>query len=97
MSMADDGTLLLVGATGYLGSLVAAGLLSQEQVCVVAPLRVNSSRESLIGKIKLELAIDGLSNEIDFERLITVELPSNHEMRNLLPVIQKLDVSEIIH
>lgn len=97
MPMADDGALLLIGATGYLGSLVASDLLSQRQYRLVAPLRPTTSREKLLEKINSELAASGLTGEIDLERLITVELPPKEEIDNLLPVMQKLDVQEIIH
>jgi nucleoside-diphosphate-sugar epimerase len=93
--MADNKTLLLIGGSGYLGSLVAANLLAYTNHRIVAPLRTHTSRETLIEKIQSELT--GLACEIDFERLITVDLPSNNQFAELLPSLRKFDVQEIIH
>ena len=97
MSKPRDGTLLLIGGNGYLGSLAAAGLLSQGNFRIIAPLRDTGSRDKLIEKIKSELSADVPADEIDFERLITMELPPPQEVHNLFTAAQKLDVKEIIH
>ena len=97
MHRAGNGAVLLTGANGYLGSLITAGLLSQGHSRIVAPIRAGNSRENLIEKIKVELAIDGLAGEVDFERLVTVELPSIGTMHELLPIFKEQQVNEIIH
>ena len=97
MNLANKGTVLLIGASGYLGSLVAAGLLSKKDCRILAPIRSGTSRESLIEKIQAELAADCPDREIDFDRLITVNLPPLSEMNTLSADLQRLVVDEIIH
>src|SRR5579872_5646348 len=97
MSIADKGTLLLTGATGYLGSLVITDLLCEGQYRIVASLRSSSNREKLIEKINLELARKGMIGEIDFERLLTVELPTSYNLESMRSAFQKFDINEIIH
>ncbi len=56
MTEADNGNVLLIGASGYIGGLVAAALLTHERCRIFAPIRGGHTRQTLIESIKLELA-----------------------------------------
>jgi nucleoside-diphosphate-sugar epimerase len=90
-------TVLLTGATGYLGGLVASTLLANECSRVVAPIRRGHTRESLIEKIKWELESENLADEIDFSRLSTIALPPIDQLEDMLSEVANLSVQEIIH
>ena len=95
--MADSIDILLTGASGVLGGLVAGTLLTNEWCRIIAPIRKEHTREGVIGAIRAELDAGGIGNEADFERLITVPLPAIDQFQNFLPILQKFSVSEIIN
>jgi len=96
MTKENENSVLLVGATGYLGSLVAAGLLC-EGYRIVAPLRQSHTRQSFINKLKSDLAAEEVNAEIDFDRLTTISLPPVQEIPDLTAELHALGVDEIIH
>ena len=96
MSIENENSVLLVGATGYLGSLVAAGLLCEGHR-IVAPIRESHTRENFIEKLKADLIAEEINTQIDFDRLITISLPVVEELPNLTAELKALGVNEIIH
>ncbi len=96
MTKQNDNSVLLVGATGYLGSLVAAGLLC-EGYRIVAPIRQLHTRESFINKLKADLVAEEIYTDIDFDRLITISLPPVKEIPDLMSELKALGVREILH
>jgi len=97
MKETDYGSVLLTGISGHLGGLVAAALLSERSCRIVAPIRSKHTRESILEKIKVELAADYPSSDVDFDRLVTVALPGNNEIYKLYAEIRNLQVNEIMH
>ncbi len=85
--------LLLVGSTGFLGGLVAAGLLAETQSTIVAPIRSSHTRESVLATIREELVREGVAQTIDFERFVTVPL----DFAELADACATYGVSEILH
>ncbi len=97
MTEADNGNVLLIGASGYIGGLVAAALLTHERCRIFAPIRGGHTRQTLIESIKLELATEHLDAEIDFARLITIPMPPNDDSESWLEATANLHIDEIIH
>ncbi len=94
--MIEKNKALLIGATGYLGSLVAAGFLCQGRR-LVTPLREPHTRASVIEKIKLDLLAEGIIDKVDFDLLETISLPPVNEVPNLSELLKDLGITEIIH
>ncbi len=84
---------LLVGSTGFLGGLVAAGLLAETSGVIVAPIRSAHTRESVVATIREELEREGVAGSVDFDRFVTVPL----DFATLPEVCAKYGVSEILH
>jgi nucleoside-diphosphate-sugar epimerase len=97
MNGSENGSILLTGVSGNLGGLVAAALLSGGCRRIVAPIRNGHTRESVLKKLTLELNAERRTDDIDFDRLITVDLPRNDDIHNLYPALCKLAVNEVIH
>jgi nucleoside-diphosphate-sugar epimerase len=88
---------LLVGGSGYLGGLVAAGLLSETDLLIVAPIRSAHTRESVLAPIREELRCEGLDTRIDFERIVTVPLPGSDDWSALDEIVERYAIEQIIH
>jgi nucleoside-diphosphate-sugar epimerase len=89
--------ILLTGASGYLGSLIAASLLAADpQVRIVAPARPRRDPAAVIAPIAGELmALAGRDAEAELGRLQIVPLPD--ELGELDPVLRTFGVDEVIH
>jgi nucleoside-diphosphate-sugar epimerase len=87
---------LLIGGSGYLGGLVAAGLLSETDRLIVAPIRGSHTRESVLAPIREELRCEGLEDRIDFERVITVPLPTD-DWSTLDEIVERYAIEQIVH
>jgi nucleoside-diphosphate-sugar epimerase len=87
----------LVGGSGYLGGLVAAGLLSDTDQLIVAPIRAAHTRESVLAPIREELRCEGFADRIDFERIITVPLPDADDWTALDALVERYAIEQIIH
>ena len=88
---------LLLGSSGYLGGLVAAGLLCDNDSIIVAPIRAAHTRESVLAPIAEEIAHEGLTATVDFERIITVPLPESDDLGALDGLIKRFNVEQIIN
>jgi nucleoside-diphosphate-sugar epimerase len=95
-SVGTGESVLLTGISGYLGSLVAAALLSEGHYRILAPIRAGHTHESIIDKIKSE-AGNSLASDIDFDRITTVALPELDEISSLASLASQMQVTEIIH
>ena len=88
---------LLIGGNGYLGGLVAAGLLAETEGIIVAPIRGAHSRETVVAPIAEELRCEGLSDRTDIDRIVTVPFPSTADWSELDSVIKDHAVEQIVH
>jgi nucleoside-diphosphate-sugar epimerase len=88
---------LLIGGSGYLGGLVAAGLLSDSDALIVAPIRGVHTRESVLTPIREELRCEGLTERIDFERVVTVPLPPDDDWTSLDAIVDQYGIEQILH
>ncbi len=88
---------LLIGGSGYLGGLVAAGLLSETDQVIVAPIRGTHTRESVLAPIEEELRCEGFAGRIDFDRIVTVPLPEAGDWEALDELIERYAIEQILH
>src|SRR5262245_33785811 len=86
-------TVLLTGASGYLGGLIAAVLLRETDMRLVLPIREQHSRESLLSHLQSFLP----ENSFDPKRIEDILLPPAAELDSLIPKLKRLGVGEIIH
>jgi len=90
--------VLLTGASGYLGSLIATSLLARERVRVLAPLRRGRTPEAVLAPIGRELAARGRALDASLRaRLSFAELPEPGDMAALDAVARAFGVEEVIH
>lgn len=90
--------VLLTGASGYLGGLIAASLLTDEAVTLVLPVRRAHDLESVIAPIRAEIEIQGGQFQPEYlDRIHLVNLPPFESLNELDTVVRQHQVSEIIH
>lgn len=89
--------ILLTGASGYLGSLIAASLLAADgEVRILAPTRPKRDAQDVVAPIAAELvALAGSGAEAALARLQIVALPP--QLEELDPVLRDFGVDEVIH
>jgi nucleoside-diphosphate-sugar epimerase len=88
---------LLIGSSGYLGGLVAAGLLADGDELFVAPIRANRTRDGVLATIQAELRSEGVADRIDLGRVVTVPLPSDDDWSELDAVVERFAIAQIVH
>ncbi len=88
---------LLLGGSGYLGGLVASGLLSDNQGLIIAPIRGSHTRESVLAPIAEELACEGLSGQVDLERIVTVPLPDVDDNETFDRLVKRFNIEQIVN
>lgn len=89
--------VLLTGATGYLGSLIAAGLLADSSVRLVCPVRPHHAPEKVLAHIAAEFAPDAEAPGDWADRIRIVPLPPNEEIVGMASILRMDGVREIIH
>jgi nucleoside-diphosphate-sugar epimerase len=91
-------SIMLTGATGYLGGLIAATLLVNEDTELVLPVRAGNDKESLVRPIRAEIEVQGEKFDPAFlDRLHLVPLPAIESLRELDDAVKEFGVDEIIH
>jgi nucleoside-diphosphate-sugar epimerase len=88
---------LLIGGSGYLGGLVAAGLLDAGDQLIVAPLRGTHTRETVLAPIQAELRCEGVDERIDLQRVVTVPLPAGDDWSALDAIVEHYAIEQIVH
>ena len=91
-------SVLLTGGTGYLGGLIAATLLTEEDVDLVLPVRRSNDLESLLLPIRAEIEVQGGSFDSGYqERIHSIELPQFDALHELDQAVREFNVDEIVH
>lgn len=91
-------TILITGGSGYLGGLITALLLYEDDVNIILPVRCGHSRESVLRPIRAEIAADGRKFHPEYEeRLHVIPVRFLNGMEDLARVIGNIEVKEIIH
>jgi nucleoside-diphosphate-sugar epimerase len=91
-------TVLITGASGYLGKLIAAILLHREEVALLLPVRGNHTADAVREAIGYEFeAWGGAFTASVASRIHVVALPEMHRLSELDGVVAKLGVDDIVH
>src|SRR5262245_56918663 len=89
---------LVTGATGFLGSLVAAKLLAEESAHLVLPVRDRHTRSTVLTRLAAEITASGAPITSDFaDRITTLPLPETGEIPAMAPAMRALGVNRIVH
>lgn len=89
---------IVTGATGYLGSLIAAKLLAETNAHLVIPARPHHLREAVIARIVGEAIHAGANHASQLDRRLTVvELPPADSIPDLALELRGLGVEDIVH
>jgi nucleoside-diphosphate-sugar epimerase len=92
------GGVLVTGATGFLGGLIAAALLRETRGPLVLPHRAERAPGELIERIARLAAADGFAaGAADLARLAPVPLPATDALEQLLPALAAHGVEEVVH
>jgi nucleoside-diphosphate-sugar epimerase len=89
--------ILLTGATGYLGSLAAAGLLEDRSVRLVCPVRSHHCPEKVLTHIAAEFPPGAEPSPNWTDRIRIVPLPPNAEVPGMAALLRLEGVREIVH
>jgi nucleoside-diphosphate-sugar epimerase len=90
--------ILITGASGFLGSLVAAKALAETDALLVLPFRAPHTRDTLLSLIVAELTAEGRPPSAqDLDRIVTVPLPSPERMDEILPLLRSVGVRDVLH
>jgi nucleoside-diphosphate-sugar epimerase len=95
----DARCVMLTGATGYVGSVLAAALLARTSSKVVAPVRDKHAVTEVRARIAAELMALGADASLvdDTERFAVVNLPPREALSELAPTLRAHGVTEIVH
>lgn len=94
--MGTDGAVLVTGASGFLGRVVAATLLANAGTEVVLPIRDKHTPEAVAAGLAAELRALGARPEL-MERAHIVPLPAVGEMESFFPAFRQFGIREIAH
>ncbi|MFL5343069.1 MAG: SDR family oxidoreductase [Gemmataceae bacterium] len=97
MRLARSSAIAVTGATGYLGSLIAAGLLAEGRRRLVLPVRPHHAAEGVIARLAKEVAASGKHLPDLAERITVLPLPTTDEIPALADTFRRLGVEEIVH
>jgi nucleoside-diphosphate-sugar epimerase len=90
--------VLLTGGSGYVGGLIAATLLTHDDVEIVAPVRKSIDRHRFLEPISAEVRLSGYAFDAAMAaRIHLVELPDRENLGALDDTIRDFGVEEIIH
>jgi nucleoside-diphosphate-sugar epimerase len=95
----DARCVMLTGATGYVGSLIAAALLARTTSKVIAPVRDKHALEDIRASIAGELVALGAEASLvdDADRFVVVQLPPREALSELAEALRAHGVTEIVH
>src|SRR5438876_5805417 len=89
--------VILTGSTGYLGGVLAAGLLTDPSVRLILPVRARHSRDGVLARIAAEISpVDRIG--ADWPKRITVlPLPATNEIPGMARALRREGVAAIVH
>jgi nucleoside-diphosphate-sugar epimerase len=102
-SQAQRSGVLVTGASGYVGGLLAAALLAEESGWVVLPIRQKHDPNKIRAAILNEARAMGHElSETDAARLVLVPLPLTADMparlvADLAPLLAPYNITDIVH
>ena len=95
----DARSVMLTGATGYVGSVLAAALLARTSSKVIAPVRDKHAVDDVRTRIADELMALGADASLvdDADRFVVVGLPPREALSELAETLRAHGVTEIVH
>jgi nucleoside-diphosphate-sugar epimerase len=94
----SNDAILVMGASGFLGSLVAATALRTTTDVVVLPLRQPEAQDAIVARLAAEAAAEGHPlSPADLARIVTVPWPPAGGIEALVPELRRLGVRDILH
>ena len=91
-------SILITGATGFLGGLVAANALLRTGADLVLPLRDLAARDRVLETLQRELEAEGRAfTDAERQRLVFLELPPPARLGELEPRLRELGVVDVLH
>lgn len=91
-------TILLTGASGYLGSLIAAGFLEHSAARLVLPVRSHHTADSIHDRLSAAMTKSGkASPHLDVDRIRIIPFPKADHWEALAPELRKQGIAEIVH
>lgn len=99
MTTAPDGRpVVLTGATGYVGKLMAVTLLHRAGMPLILPVRSHHTRDGVLALLAEELASEGLRlSDAQAERLHVIALPEGDDLSGFVRDLKRLGAREMIH
>ncbi len=89
--------VLLVGGTGYLGSLVGSALLTRTQDYVVLASRPGRERDDILARLRMEMSASGDAAGRALERLRIVRLPDPGDQRGFESLFRENRINDVVN
>lgn len=90
--------ILLTGASGYVGGLIASALLANEDVRILAPVRTLGPPERFFAPIEAEVRLaGGVFDDAMAARVRVIELPPLDRLSDLDAIVEEMGIDEIVH
>ncbi|WBJ98987.1 NAD-dependent epimerase/dehydratase family protein [Methylocystis parvus] len=89
--------VLVIGGTGYLGSLIGATLLEKTQDFVVLAARPGHQRDDIVARLRMEMTAAGDPDGAALERLRIVRLPAPGDSRGFSSLFRENRIDEVIN
>ncbi len=97
MAVSRPPATLLTGATGFLGGLVAAKLLTDSDCRLILPIRTHHDTHAIWNRIVAEALVTGASPSRLADRVAVLPLPASHDIRILSQACRDQGVTSIVH
>lgn len=99
MTTAANGRpVVLTGATGFVGKLMATTLLRRSSMPLILPVRSHHTRDGVLALLAEELACEGVQlSGSDASRVHVIPLPEGDELSGFVRDLKGLGAAEMIH
>lgn len=89
--------VLVIGGTGYLGSLICATLLEATRDMVVLAARPGHERDDIVARLRMEMSAFGDAEGRSLERLRIVRLPSSGDRSGFSSLFRENRIDEVVN
>jgi nucleoside-diphosphate-sugar epimerase len=98
MTVDQAHTILITGATGYLGSLVAAALAADRSARLVLLIRGKHDPGAVVAHIRAEAARTGRPQDRhEADRITVIRMPGAFRAADIVEAVRRFPISEVIH
>jgi nucleoside-diphosphate-sugar epimerase len=89
--------VLVIGGTGYLGSLICASLLERTNDTVILAARPGRQQDDVVARLRMEMSADGDAVSNALRRLRFARLPAPGDARGFLDLFRDNQVDEVVN